>query len=310
MSEQTHQQAKQMVMIGLGKMGAGMAARARAAGIEVLGVDPFVDSADAKSVAELLPRLSSAPRVFWMMLQIKPLEIVIGQLLEEPGLIRPGDIVVDGGNSNFRLSIARGQTFAAKDVHFVDVGVSGGVWGEEYGYPLMAGGASEAVNYLAPVLAALAGEAEWAHVGPTGAGHRVKAVHNAIEYVVMHGIAEGFELLENDPDFDFDLKQIAHLWNGGSVIRSWLLELFERALSEDPHLEQIAGYVEDTGEGRWTLKEAIDAGVPASGLAIALFARFSSRQDDSFTAKALAAMRNQFGGHALKLVKTTELTSE
>jgi 6-phosphogluconate dehydrogenase len=310
MSDKQANSAQQMVMIGLGKMGAGMAARARGAGVEVLGVDPFVDGADAKAVAELLPRLTSAPRVFWMMLQIKPLEIVIEQLLQEPGLIRPGDIVVDGGNSNFRLSIARGELFEAKGVRFVDVGVSGGVWGEEYGYPLMAGGSNEAVAYLAPVLEALAGEAEWAHVGPTGAGHRVKAVHNAIEYVVMHGIAEGFELLENDPDFDFDLKQIAHLWNGGSVIRSWLLELFERALTEDPHLEKISGYVDDTGEGRWTLKEAIDAEVPAPALAIALFARFSSRQDDSFTAKGLAAMRNQFGGHALKLVETTELTSE
>jgi 6-phosphogluconate dehydrogenase len=301
------QTAQSLVMIGLGKMGAGMAARVREAGLTAYGVDPFVADADAKSLDELLPTLPTTPepRVFWMMLQLKPLEIVIGQLLE---LARPGDIVVDGGNSNFRESIARGLRFEEKGIRFVDVGVSGGVWGHEYGYPLMVGGDAAAVAYLGPLLSALAGEARWGHMGPIGSGHRVKAVHNAIEYGLMQSYAEGFGLLANDPDYpDFDLEAIAHLWNGGSVIRSWLLELMERAFSASPRLDDIEPYVDDTGEGRWTMKEAIDAAVPTPALAAALFARFSSRGEADFAAKATSALRNQFGGHAMKMVETTEL---
>jgi 6-phosphogluconate dehydrogenase len=303
-------QAERVVMIGLGKMGAGMALRLGEAGLEVLGVDPFVPGATAKSLDELIPTLPEEPepRVFWMMLQLKPLELTLDKLQE---LARPGDIVVDGGNSNFRDSIARAERFAARGVRFVDCGVSGGVWGHQYGYPLMVGGEQEAITYLEPVLKALAGEARWGRMGPVGSGHRVKAVHNAVEYGIMQSYAEGFNLLANDPDYpDFDLEEIAHLWNGGSVIRSWLLELLERAFKESPRLEDVEPYVDDTGEGRWTMKEAIDAAVPTPALAAALFARFSSRGEGDFAAKASSALRNQFGGHAMKMAAPVETKSE
>jgi 6-phosphogluconate dehydrogenase len=215
------------------------------------------------------------------------------------GILEADDVIVDGGNSNFRDSIRRGEAAAARSLHFVDAGVSGGVWGLKEGFCLMVGGGDDAVARLEPVFLALAPEGGYAHVGKGGAGHFVKMVHNGIEYGLMQAYAEGFELLHASPDFDLDLRTIAALWNEGSVVRSWLLELLERALAEDPRLEGVRGYVEDSGEGRWTVHEAIEAAVPLPAITLALFARFASRQDESFAAKVNAALRGQFGGHRI-----------
>jgi 6-phosphogluconate dehydrogenase len=210
--------------------------------------------------------------------------------------------VVDGGNSNFRDSQRRAAEAEAKGVFFLDAGVSGGVWGLTEGYCLMVGGGEEGFRIIEPALQSLAPDGGYAHVGPSGAGHFVKMVHNGIEYGLMQAYAEGFELLRGIEDFELDLGQVAALWQHGSVVRSWLLELLERAFEEDPGLEQIRGFVEDSGEGRWTVHEAIEAAVPVPAIALALFARFSSRQDESFAAKVNAALRKQFGGHAVKSV--------
>jgi 6-phosphogluconate dehydrogenase len=218
-------------------------------------------------------------------------------------LLEDGDVVVDGGNSNFRDSIRRAEQAQAKGVCLLDAGVSGGVWGLAEGYCIMAGGEERAFQAVEPALVTLAPEGGYAHVGPSGAGHFVKMVHNGIEYGLMEAYAEGFELLQGVPDFELDLQQLAALWQHGSVVRSWLLELLDRALQADPGLEEIRGYVEDSGEGRWTVHEAVEAAVPVPVLALSLFARFSSRQDESFAAKVNAALRNQFGGHAVEAAK-------
>jgi 6-phosphogluconate dehydrogenase len=286
-------------MVGLGRMGGNMTERLRADGHEVETYARTAPERTADSLVELASQLGQ-PRVVWLMIPAgDPTEHAFQTLLP---LLEDGDTVVDGGNSNFRHSQRRAAEAKAKGVFFLDAGVSGGVWGLTEGYCLMVGGEEEGFRIIEPALQTLAPEDGYAHVGPSGAGHFVKMVHNGIEYGLMQAYAEGFELLRGIEDFELDLGQVAGLWQHGSVVRSWLLELLERAFEEDPGLEQIRGYVEDSGEGRWTVHEAIEAAVPVPAIALALFARFASRQDESFAAKVNAALRNQFGGHAVKSV--------
>jgi 6-phosphogluconate dehydrogenase len=286
----------QLGMIGLGRMGGNMTRRLGEHGHEVKTYDPGVDST-AATLAELRDQLD-APRAFWMMVPAgKVTESTFQELL---GLAAAGDTIVDGGNSNFHDSQRRYAEAGERGIHFVDVGVSGGVWGLREGYCLMSGGDEEPVARLEPVFTALAPEDGYAHVGPAGAGHFVKMVHNGIEYGLMQAYAEGFEVLERS-EFDLDLHEIAGIWRYGSVVRSWLLELLHAAFEQEgSHLEQIKGYVEDSGEGRWTIAEAIAEDVPVPVISAALYARFASRQDESFAAKVNAALRNQFGGHAVR----------
>jgi 6-phosphogluconate dehydrogenase len=283
-------------MIGLGRMGSNMTARLERDGHDVRTYDPGVAST-AETLEELRDQLD-APRAFWMMVPAgKITEDTFQSLL---GLADAGDTIVDGGNSNFRDSQRRHAVAATRGIHFVDVGVSGGIWGLKEGYCLMSGGEDEPVQRLEPVFLTLAPTDGYAHVGPSGAGHFVKMVHNGIEYGLMQAYAEGFEVMERS-EFDLDLHEIAGIWRYGSVVRSWLLDLLYLAFeAEGPHLEKIEGYVEDSGEGRWTIAEAIAEDVPVPVITAALFARFASRQDDSFAAKVSAALRNQFGGHAVK----------
>ncbi len=286
----------QLGMIGLGRMGGNMTKRLGNAGHEVMTYDPGVEST-AATLAELRDQLD-APRAFWMMVPSgKITESTFQELLP---LAAPGDTIVDGGNSNFHDSQRRHAEAAGRGVSFLDVGVSGGVWGLEAGYCLMAGGEREAAARLEPIFTALAPEDGYAYVGPAGAGHFVKMVHNGIEYGLMQAYAEGFEVLEKS-EFDLDLHEIAGIWRYGSVVRSWLLDLLHAAFEQEGgKLEQIKGYVEDSGEGRWTIAEAIAEDVPVPVITAALFARFASRQDESFAAKVNAALRNQFGGHAVR----------
>ena len=287
-------------MVGLGRMGANMVERLRQGGHEVETYARTAPERTADSLVELATKLEQ-PRVVWLMIPSgDPTEKAFQTLLP---LLEDGDTVVDGGNSNFRDSMRRAGQARAKGVSFLDAGVSGGIWGLTEGYCIMAGGDESAFQAVEPALATLAPEGGYAHVGPSGAGHFVKMVHNGIEYGLMEAYAEGFELLQGIPDFQLDLQQLAALWQHGSVVRSWLLELLDRALQADPGLEQIRGYVEDSGEGRWTVHEAVEAAVPVPVLALSLFARFSSRQDESFAAKVNAALRNQFGGHAVEAAK-------
>jgi 6-phosphogluconate dehydrogenase len=274
-------------------MGSGMTERLERGGHTVQTFDPKVDST-AGSLQELAEQLEP-PRAIWVMV---PAGDVTEQVVEELlGILEAGDTIVDGGNSYFRDSLRRAEQAGARGLHFVDAGVSGGVWGLAEGFCLMVGGDDEAVGRLEPAFLALAPEGGYAHVGKGGAGHFVKMVHNGIEYGLMQAYAEGFELLEAAQDFDLDLRQVAALWNRGSVVRSWLLELLEAALAEHPGLEGIRGYVQDSGEGRWTVQEAVEHAVPLPAITLALFARFASRQDESFAAKVNAALRGQFGGH-------------
>jgi len=283
-------------MVGLGRMGANMAERLRRGGHEVIGYDRNPDVSDVGSLSELVDRLA-APRSAWVMVPAgDPTEQTIQELA---GLLQAGDLVVDGGNSNFRDSMRRGAELEKRGLLFVDAGTSGGIWGLEVGYCLMVGGSEQGFRRIEPALKTLAPEDGYAHVGPVGAGHFTKMVHNGIEYAMLQAYAEGFEILESS-QFDLDLQRIASLWNHGSVVRSWLLELAERAFAKDPDLSQIRGYVEDSGEGRWTVFEAINQDVPAPAIAASLFARFVSRQEDSFAMKVIAALRNEFGGHAVK----------
>jgi 6-phosphogluconate dehydrogenase len=225
-----------------------------------------------------------------------PVDQTIEQL--RPNLAK-GDVIIDGGNSNYKDSIRRAEQLKQQGFHFVDAGTSGGIWGLQVGYCMMVGGDKEIVERLVPIFKTLAPKDGYLHAGPSGAGHFVKMIHNGVEYGMMQAYGEGFELL-NASQFDLDLGKIAHLWNQGSVVRSWLLELCESAFAKDPRLASIKGYVEDSGEGRWTVEEAIDRNVPLPVLTLSLFARFASRQDDSFAAKVTAALRNEFGGHAVK----------
>jgi 6-phosphogluconate dehydrogenase len=284
-------------MVGLGRMGGNMVERLRRDGHEVETYARTAPERTADSLVELATQLEQ-PRVVWLMIPAgAPTEQAVQNLLP---LLEDGDTIVDGGNSNFRDSMRRAAVAKEKGVLFVDAGVSGGVWGLAEGYCIMAGGEAEAFRIVEPAFASLAPEGGYAHVGPSGAGHFVKMVHNGIEYGLMQSYAEGFALLRGIDDFELDLQQISGLWQHGSVVRSWLLELLERAFAEDPGLEGIRGYVEDSGEGRWTVHEAIESAVPVPAIALALFARFSSREDESFAAKVNAALRNQFGGHAVK----------
>jgi 6-phosphogluconate dehydrogenase len=283
-------------MVGLGRMGGGMTARLQRAGHDVRTFDPLVEST-AGSLEELRDQLE-APRIFWLMVPAG--EITEAAFRELLGLADAGDTIVDGGNANWRDSQRRHFEASERGVRFLDVGVSGGVWGLREGYCLMAGGQADAVADVEPVFASLAPEGGFAHVGGPGAGHFVKMVHNGIEYALMQSYAEGFEILKGS-GLGLDLAQIAGLWRHGSVVRSWLLDLLHAALeSQGSDLAGIRGYVEDSGEGRWTLAAAVDEDVPAPALAAALFARFASRQDESFAAKVNAALRHQFGGHAVR----------
>jgi 6-phosphogluconate dehydrogenase len=292
-------------MIGLGRMGGNMTTRLERAGHEVRTYDPQVEST-ASSLAELRDQLVP-PRAFWLMVPAGHVtESSFRDLLD---LAEPGDAIVDGGNSNFRDSQRRHGEAAARGIDFLDVGVSGGVWGLDAGYCLMAGGPATAAERLEPIFTALAPEDGYAHVGGPGAGHFAKMVHNGIEYGLMQAYAEGFEVLRRS-EFEFDLAELAGIWRYGSVVRSWLLELLHEAFVEGGDgLEEIKGYVEDSGEGRWTIAEAIAEDVPVPVISAALFARFASRQDESFAAKVNAALRHQFGGHAVRSAEQEEAPS-
>jgi 6-phosphogluconate dehydrogenase len=292
-------------MVGLGRMGGNMAVRLVRQGHEVVAFDPGADAVaraaaggaeGAGSLADLCARLPS-PKVVWLMVPAG--DITEATVRDLGGLLGAGDVVIDGGNSNWKDSQRRAERLAAGGIRFVDAGTSGGIWGLDNGYCLMVGGDPEAVAVAEPAFLALAPEGGYAHVGPSGAGHFTKMVHNGIEYGLLAAYGEGFEILERSA-FDLDLAQVAGIWRSGSVVRSWLLELLVDALERDPGLASIRGYVEDSGEGRWTLEAALEENVPAPVTALALFARFASRQDESFSAKVIAALRGEFGGHAVK----------
>lgn len=294
-----------MGFVGLGKMGKPMVMKLIEAGHGVVAYDLSPErvreveeagAVGARSLKEVVERLSP-PRVVWVMV---PAGDPTARVIEELGQhLSEGDVIVDGGNSNYRDSMARAEGLRGRGVHLLDVGTSGGVWGAERGYCLMVGGERGVYERVKTVFQALAMEEGFAYVGPQGSGHYVKMVHNAVEYGLMQAYGEGFELLHKS-GFDVDLEAIARLWNHGSVIRSWLLELIERALSKDPKLDRVIGYVEDSGEGRWSVIDAVERGVPFPHTALALFARFRSRQEDSFASKVVAALRREFGGHAVR----------
>ena len=298
-------------MVGLGRMGANMTTRLIGGGHEVVAFDVNPEAVrtaaaggatGADSLAALVENLS-APRVVWVMVPAG--EITDATVEQLRDLLEPGDCVIDGGNSRWTASQAHAATLETAGIDFVDAGTSGGVWGLKEGYCLMVGGSAEAVARIAPALETLAPPDGWAHVGPVGAGHFTKMVHNGIEYALMQSYAEGFELLDRGP-YDLDVAQIAELWRHGSVVRSWLLDLGAAALAADPGLTQISGYVEDSGEGRWTVEAAIESAVPTPTIAMSLFARFASRTDDAFSNRMLAALRNQFGGHAVRPRETKD----
>ena len=298
-------------MIGLGKMGANMTERLLKGGHEVVAYDLSADAlqraaSQGAETATTLPDLVgklSAPKAVWVML---PAGKVTDSTVEElAGLLSAGDVVVDGGNSNYKEWIALSEKIASSGVGLVDAGTSGGVWGLTEGYCLMVGGSDESVAVVEPAFRTLAPEGGYAHVGPVGAGHFVKMVHNGIEYGLMEAYAEGFEIMSEADEFDLDLHEIAAIWRYGSVVRSWLLELAERALRPDSGFDQVEAVVVDSGEGRWTAIEAIDRGVSAPVISSALFARFASMKKDAYGLRLVAALRNQFGGHAFTTTKGT-----
>ena len=283
-------------IVGLGRMGDGMRERLRRDGHEVVGFDLNPDIRDVDSLQALVDSLE-APRVVWLMVPSgDPTE---GMVQQVAAVLSEGDIVVDGGNSLYKDSIRRGEFLAESGIRFLDSGTSGGIWGLRVGFCLMIGGPADAFAIVEPIFKALAPEDGYAHVGPSGAGHYTKMIHNGIEYGMMQAYAEGFDLLKAY-DHDLDLHQISDLWQHGSVVRSWLLELAERALANDPDLEQLKPYVEDSGEGRWTVIEGVERGVPTSVIAGSLWTRFASRDENSFALRMLAALRNEFGGHAVR----------
>lgn len=288
-------------IIGLGKMGNNMRARLRAHGVEVTGYDPNPAVTDVASLADLAAALPT-PRIVWVMVPSgKITDDVIHQVAE---VLEPGDLVIDGGNSRYTDDAIHAEFLATKQLRFMDVGVSGGIWGLENGYGLMAGGDPADVERAMPIFDGLRPEGPreegFVHAGPVGAGHYVKMVHNGIEYALMQAWAEGYELLDNRKDLVTDVTGTFKAWQRGTVVRSWLLELLVKALEEDPEFSDIEGYVEDSGEGRWTVHDALDRAVPVPTISAAIFARFVSRQKDSPSMKAVAALRNQFGGHAVR----------
>src|SRR6202171_211561 len=295
----------QLGLIGLGRMGSGMTLRLLQGGHQVMVYDRVPEAgaalaakgAGARPSLKDLGRKRKAPRVMWLMIPAgPPVDDTIQRL---SGTLSPGDVIIDGGNSNYKDSIRRAEALRSQQIEFLDVGVSGGIWGLKVGFNLMIGGNQAVFKQVEPIFQTLAPPDGYAYVGPSGAGHYAKMVHNGIEYSMLQGYAEGFEILKAAP-FGFDLQQLAKLWNHGSVIRSWLLELAQTAFERDPQLSRIRGYVDDSGEGRWTLQDAIDHAVPAPALAMSLFMRFRSRQDDSFSDKVIAALRNEFGGDPVK----------
>jgi len=296
----------QLAMIGLGRMGGNMTERLMRDGHSVVVFDRSADAVQkyagigatsASSPADLVTKLDS-PRVVWIMVPAgKPVDDTIAALL--PGLSK-GDVIIDGGNSNFHDTMRRAGELKAKEIEFVDSGTSGGIWGLKNGYCLMIGASPEAFALCEPIFKSLAQADGYAHMGPTGSGHYVKMIHNGIEYGVLQAYAEGYEILHASKNFKLDLHAIAGVWNHGSVVRSWVNELAEIAFARDANLDTLKGYVEDSGEGRWTVQEAIDLDVPALVITLSLLTRLRSRQSDSFGAKVIAALRNEFGGHAVK----------
>lgn len=298
-----------LAIIGLGKMGANMARRLIRGGHEVVGFTSRPEPTTQLAKEEgLIPAFSleaavenlTGRRVVWVMVPAgDPTQSTVDAL---SALLDQDDIIIDGGNSNYKETMQRAEKMKEKGIFYIDVGTSGGVWGLKEGYSMMVGGENEAVEFIQPILETLAPgkETGWGHVGPSGAGHFVKMLHNGIEYGMMQAYAEGFEIMRSKEQFGLDLHQISEIWRFGSVIRSWLLDLTAIALRENPDLDGIKGWVADSGEGRWTVFESIDLDVPAPVITQALQARFVSRQEESFAAKILAAMRNQFGGHAVK----------
>ncbi len=302
-----------LAIIGLGRMGANMARRLARDGHQVIAYNRTQQVAldlakeqegvsAAASLEELITRLEP-PRVVWLMIPHSAVDAGIDELLQVG--LSAGDVIVDGGNSNYHDSIRRGEELAQQGIGFVDAGTSGGVWGLENGYSMMVGGSDESVARIKPALESLAPATDkgWGHVGPVGSGHFVKMIHNGVEYGMMQAFAEGFELMQAKEEFGLDLHQISRIWQHGSVVRSWLLDLTADALQQDPTLEQLDDWVSDSGEGRWTVHESIDSAVPAPVLSLALMMRFRSRQDSSFAGRLLAAMRAGFGGHAVKAAK-------
>lgn len=295
-------------MIGLGRMGSNIARRLLDGGHHVVVYDPIKEATEALvaqgatgsvSITNLVEKLTP-PRAIWLMVPSgEPTESTIDSVAAE---LSQADVVIDGGNSNYKDSVRRASALLEKGINFLDAGTSGGIWGLKEGYCLMVGGDIEAFHRMEPIFRTLAPSLQdgYGHVGPSGAGHFVKMVHNGIEYGLMQAYAEGFELMQAKREFDLDLPQIAEIWRYGSVVRSWLLDLAAAALKEDPKLESIQPYVEDSGEGRWTVQESIDLAVPAPVMALSLQARFRSRQEQPYGAKLLAALRQQFGGHRVK----------
>ena len=299
----------QVGFCGLGKMGANMVRRLmRDGGHEVVAFDREREPVDvvasegaeaAYSLEELVSKLS-APRVVWVMVPAG--EATQGALNGLAELMEPGDVLIDGGNSYFRDSIRRSGELGEKGLRFLDVGTSGGIWGLEFGFCQMIGGSRDAFEHVEPAFKTLAPPDGYMYAGEAGAGHFTKMVHNGVEYAMLQAYAEGFEIMQKS-QYDFDLRAVSHLWNQGSVVRSWILELAEKAFEQDANLDGVRGYVEDSGEGRWTVMEAINEDVPVNTIAGSLFARFASRQDDSFAMKVIAALRGQFGGHTVRGVE-------
>jgi 6-phosphogluconate dehydrogenase len=295
----------QLGFVGLGRMGLNMVTRLRQGGHEIVVYDRSADAiaraettgaGGAASLAALVQALSP-PRAVWVMVPAgPPTESTVAELAN---LLAPDDVVIDGGNTNFHDDVRRAATLKEKRIHYVDAGTSGGIWGLQEGYCLMVGGEADVCRRLEPIFLTLAPKDGYVRVGDHGAGHYVKMIHNGIEYGLMQAYAEGFELM-HESQYAIDLAAVSAVWNHGSVVRSWLLELIARALAEDPQLKELRAYVDDSGEGRWTVQEGIDRAVPLPALTAALFTRFRSREDNPFAERLLAAMRNQFGGHAVK----------
>ncbi len=293
-------------MIGLGKMGGNMTERLMKGGHEVVVFDRSPEaiaryvslgSKGARDAADMVAKLDS-PRVVWIMVPAgKPVDDTIAALL--PGMSK-GDVIIDGGNSNFHDTMRRAAALREEGIEFVDSGTSGGIWGLANGYCLMIGASAEAFALCEPIFRTLAPPDGYAHMGPSGAGHYVKMIHNGVEYGMLQAYAEGYEILHASRDFDLDLRKIASVWNHGSVVRSWINELAEAAFEKDTDLNTLKGFVADSGEGRWTVQEAVDLDVPAPVITLSLLMRLRSRQDDSFSAKVIAALRNEFGGHAVQ----------